>query len=139
LAPDVIEFRLYADAGGSLGALLETINVQTVAENYDGAIETGFASNTTKLIQGESYWLMATSVNPTIWFNNESGAAQLPRLWTPDGVGAPLNSDTTDAAAFRLDSRPESVPTLGLPAVAVLAALVVLGGSRALRRGGRER
>ena len=132
LGPDTIEFRLYADAGGSLGALIGTIPVQTVAENYDGAIETGLAAGTTVLTQGTSYWLMATGIEPTIWFWNETGAPDLPRLWTPDGVGAPLASDTTTAAAFRLNA-PPAVPALGFPGLLLTTALLLLAATPTLR------
>lgn len=129
-APETIEFRLYADAGGTLGALIETIFVQTSAENFDGAIEAAPAAGTTQLLAGTSYWLMATGDGPTIWFQNEIGVS-LPRLWTPGGPGAPLSSDTTTASAFRMNG-PEPVPLTGLWTrillVAVLTTLMAAVG-----------
>lgn len=108
--PETMQFLLYEDAGGALGTLLETIPVDTTTGNWDGAIRRGFASSTTELTAGTSYWLMATSTDPTIWFQNElTPSVVLPRLWTPDGVNGSLNSDTTDTAAFRLNG-PAPVP-----------------------------
>jgi hypothetical protein len=132
LTPETIEFRLYADNGGTLGALLETIYVPTVAENYDGAIETALAAGTTELTKGTSYWLMATCDAPSIWFSNEIGADPLPRLWTPGGVGGSLNSDTTTATAFRLNGPPD-LPALGDAGQFVTALLLLLAASLTLR------
>lgn len=119
--PETIEFRLYADAGGALGALLETIPVAATAADFDGSLVRGIATSTTSLAQGTSYWLMAYSSAPTIWFNNELGQS-LPRLWTEDGPNAPLNSDTTTAAAFRLNGPPPVPLSAPLGLFAILLA-----------------
>jgi hypothetical protein len=139
--PDTMEFRLYADAGGALGALLATIPVVASAEDFDGSIRRGrigpSLSGPPVLAQGTSYWLMATAEGPTIWFTNEQGVV-LPRLWTPDGVTGSLRSDTQDAAAFRLNG-PPPVPVLPPIGASVLGAALALTGMRSLSaRGGRK-
>lgn len=133
--PGTMEFRLYADAAGALGALLGTFTVTATAEQFDGSIRRGrvdAGSGTPVLTQGSGYWLMATSSTPTIWFRNEQGDV-LPRLWTPDGVNGALNSDTPQASAFRVNG-PPPVPLMGPGAMALLVALGSATGLRALGR-----
>ncbi|MEZ4333129.1 MAG: hypothetical protein R3F35_15320 [Myxococcota bacterium] len=132
--PQTIEFRLYADTGGALGAQLATVPVLATAEDFDGTIRRGFvelgAGSPPVLVQGASYWLMATSEGPTIWFQNEQGVS-LPRLWTEFGPGAPLNSDTTIASAFRLNG-PPAVPLANEGSVLVLVLALLGAGSGTL-------
>ncbi|MCR9092934.1 MAG: hypothetical protein NXI30_01835 [bacterium] len=133
--PGTMEFRLYADAAGGLGALLGTFTVTATAEQFDGSIKRGRVdegSGGPTLAQGSDYWLMATAATPTIWFRNEQGDV-LPRLWTPDGVGGTLNADTLAAAAFRVNG-PPPVPLMGPTATVLLAGLGGAMGLRALRR-----
>ncbi len=132
-SPQTIEFRLYADASGSLGSLLETIPVVATAANFEGVIERGLSASSTVLTAGNDYWLMATSVGPTIWFNNELGVS-MDRLWTEFGDAAPLNSDTTTGPAFRLNA-PPPVPLAGSIARSLLLALALAVACLAIGRG----
>ena len=133
--PETIEFRLYADAGGALGAQLATIPVVAVAEDFDGTIRRGFVEPSVggnpMLTQGSGYWLMATAPSATIWFKNEQGDT-LPRLWTPDGPSGTLRSDTVTAAALRLNGAPP-VPIAMPPGMILLTALLSATGALALR------
>ena len=134
--PGTMEFRLYADDAGALGALLATFTVTATAEQFDGSIRRGRVDGGTTpiLTQGAGYWLMATSATPTLWFRNEQGDV-LPRLWTPDGVGGTLNSDTLEASAFRVNG-PPPVPLLG---PGTLTLLIALGSGTGLWALGRRR
>lgn len=135
--PGTMEFRLHADAGGALGALLATFTVTATAEQFDGSIRRGridTGGTAPVLALGTSYWLMATAETPTIWFRNEQGDV-LPRLWTPDGPGGTLNSDTLPASAFRVNG-PPPVPLLGAGGTTLLVAL---GSATALWALGRRR
>lgn len=137
--PTTMEFRLYADAGGALGALLAVIPVVATAEDFDGGLRRGLfppgAGAPPMLTQGTSYWLMATAPDATIWFNNERGES-LPRLWTPNGPGGALNSDTQTAAAFRV-SGPTPVPLTSPLALFLLAPATIAAGLRGLARSQR--
>lgn len=140
VGPETMEFRLYADAGGSLGALLATIPVVAVAEDFDGTIRRGrvpAAGVAPVLTQGVGYWLMAYSPGPTLWFNNEQGVS-LPRLWTPGGLGGAFNSDTTTAAAFRVNG-PPPVPIAGPIGWLMLAGVLVGTGGLGVRAMGAGR
>lgn len=133
--PDTMQFRLYTDVGGTLGTLLATFTVIATAEQFDGSIRRGRVDGgfgTPVLAQGTNYWLMASATGPTLWFQNEQGDV-LPRLWTPDGIGAPLNSDTTAATGFRVNG-PPPVPMMGPGAMAWLVALGSATGLWALGR-----
>ena len=112
--PGDVLFKFYADAGNSLGTLLESITV-TVNNSFGSpGVSSGLASGSTILTAGQNYWLIAeafSGVN-TPWNRNNIG--DVGNLhWTNGSI-----SSGDEAGVFRINANavpePETLILFGL-------------------------
>ncbi len=134
--------QLYSDAAGLPGSALETLTSLDVGPpGGPSATYTSFASQTTLLTAGNTYWLVASLPTDSVgyWSSIEGGATGL-RAFSYDGDAWQAETDTfAPAADIRVETTPVPLPAAAWLFLSGAGAVVSIARRKSRREKGAAR